>query len=69
MFGDSLGIYPAQIEVSIAVLWEGVRDDPEQVRARSEVVETVTEILQQVELWRTAEDKFRATATSISTTA
>ena len=44
-----------QIEVSIAVLWEGVRDDPGQVRARAEVVETVCEVLQQVDFWKNAE--------------
>ncbi|KAI0721894.1 Dynamin family-domain-containing protein [Cerioporus squamosus] len=52
-----------KIEVSIAVLWEGVRDDPEQVKTRAEVVETVSEILQQVELWKAAEGMSRAMAT------
>ncbi|KAI0773956.1 hypothetical protein C8Q74DRAFT_798482 [Fomes fomentarius] len=44
-----------KVEVSIAVLWEGVRDDPEQVKARAEVVEVVSEVLQQVEFWKGAE--------------
>lgn len=49
-----------QIEVSIAVLWEGVRDDPQQIKARAEVVETVTEILDQITLWKNAEALSRA---------
>ena len=49
-----------QIEVSIAVLWEGVRDDPAQVKARAEVVDVVSEIIQQVELWKSAEGMSRA---------
>ncbi|RPD61950.1 hypothetical protein L226DRAFT_613292 [Lentinus tigrinus ALCF2SS1-7] len=49
-----------KVEVSIAVLWEGVRDDPEQVAARAEVVETVSDILQQVQLWKAAEAMPRA---------
>ncbi|TBU32140.1 hypothetical protein BD311DRAFT_775680 [Dichomitus squalens] len=45
-----------KVEVSIAVLWESVRDDPSQVQARAEVVDIVSEILQQVELWKRAEN-------------
>ncbi|PIL36747.1 hypothetical protein GSI_00436 [Ganoderma sinense ZZ0214-1] len=52
---DALKELAKKIEVSIAVLWEGVRDDPAQVRARADVVETVCEILQQVEFWKNAE--------------
>ncbi|KAM5535621.1 hypothetical protein V8D89_010712 [Ganoderma adspersum] len=52
---DALKELAKKIEVSIAVLWEGVRDDPAQVRARAEVVEIVCEILQQVEFWKNAE--------------
>ncbi|TFK83640.1 hypothetical protein K466DRAFT_528541 [Polyporus arcularius HHB13444] len=60
---DALSDLAMKIEVSIAVLWEGVRDDPEQVKTRAEVVEIVTEILQQVELWKAAEGMSRAMAT------
>lgn len=42
------------------MLWEGVRDDPEQVKARAEVVEVVSEVLQQVEFWKGAETMSRA---------
>lgn len=46
----------AQVEVNLAVLWEGVRDDPAQVKARSEVVTEVDEILSQLSLFATAEN-------------
>lgn len=49
----------SQIEVNLSVLWEGMKDNPEQVRARAETVEKVTEILEQVRLWMEAE-KLRA---------
>ena len=39
----------------MAVLWEGPRDDPRQAKARADVVDTVHEILRQVELWKSAE--------------
>ena len=39
----------------MAVLWEGPRDDPRQAKARGDVVDTVQEILRQVELWKSAE--------------
>ena len=45
------------------MLWEGVRDDPEQKKARVEVVETVNEILQQVELWKSSEHLSQALLT------
>lgn len=33
------------------MLWEGVRDDPSQVRARAAVVDIVSEVQNQVRLW------------------
>ncbi|KAI0751343.1 hypothetical protein C8Q80DRAFT_1268597 [Daedaleopsis nitida] len=42
-------------EVSISVLWVAEDDDPQQIQARSEVLEVVSEILQQLELWEIAE--------------
>lgn len=36
------------------MLWESVRDDPEQVKAREAVIASTTEIIQQVELWTQA---------------
>ncbi|KAI0049607.1 hypothetical protein FA95DRAFT_1556704 [Auriscalpium vulgare] len=45
-----------KIEVSIAVLWEGVRDDPAQVRVRNEVVTTATDVVHQIAFWDAARD-------------
>lgn len=45
-----------QIEVSLAVLWEGPRDDPAQVKMRAQVVRTVEEIVGQIDLWLKAEE-------------
>ncbi|KZT13003.1 uncharacterized protein LAESUDRAFT_719309 [Laetiporus sulphureus 93-53] len=45
-----------KIEVSIAVLWEGPRGDPSQVKAQKVVVPTMTEILKQVQLWQQAQE-------------
>ncbi|KAJ7937120.1 hypothetical protein B0H13DRAFT_2226534 [Mycena leptocephala] len=44
-----------KIEVNMAVLWEGVRDDPAQVKTRSEVVTQVNEVLGQLQLFAAAE--------------
>ncbi|KAI0829426.1 hypothetical protein BC628DRAFT_1501297 [Trametes gibbosa] len=52
---DALQELARKIEVNMAVLWEGPRDDPKQAQAHAEVVDTVKEILQQVEMWRGAE--------------
>jgi hypothetical protein len=40
----------------LAVLWEGVRDDPAQVTARSEVVTEVNRVLEQVQFFSAAEN-------------
>lgn len=44
----------SQIEVSVAVLWEGPRDDPAQVKIREQVISSVSDILREVELWQQA---------------
>ncbi|OBZ71936.1 hypothetical protein A0H81_08311 [Grifola frondosa] len=59
---DALEELAKKIEVSIAVLWEGQRDDPAQVKAREEVVRTVCEIIGQVQIWSQAEEFGRADA-------
>ncbi len=43
-----------QVEVSVAVLWEGVKDDPAQVKVRTEVISSVAEIIEQIRLWQEA---------------
>ncbi|THH18282.1 hypothetical protein EW146_g2655 [Bondarzewia mesenterica] len=40
-----------KVEVEMAVLWEGVNNDPAQLHARSEVMETAKAILNKVEMW------------------
>jgi hypothetical protein len=43
-----------QIEVNISVLWEGAQDDPRQIKARQDVLEAVSTVLHQIELWGAA---------------
>ena len=40
--------------MNLSVLWEGVRDDPAQVRARKSVVDMVSEVQNQLCLWTKA---------------
>ncbi|KDQ65115.1 hypothetical protein JAAARDRAFT_188367 [Jaapia argillacea MUCL 33604] len=51
----SLQALAEKIEVSLAILWEGPRDDPSQVQARYQMVKTVTQIVDQLQLWTQAE--------------
>lgn len=51
---DALGKLAEKIEVSLAVLWEGVGDDPAQAKCRRRVVEIVSSIQEQVKLWNLA---------------
>ncbi|KAJ7700013.1 hypothetical protein B0H17DRAFT_274436 [Mycena rosella] len=44
-----------KVEVNLAVLWEGVQDDPTQAKARSEVVTEVDRVLQQLQFIAAAE--------------
>ena len=53
-----------QIEVSIAVLWEGPRDDPAQVRARQQVVNAMSEIVTQSQQWIEAASQLKRTTTT-----
>lgn len=55
-----------QIEVSIAVLWEGTRDDPQQANIREEVVANTSQIGEQVMLWiQAAENKRQSQAMEV----
>jgi len=45
-----------QVEVSIAALWEGVKDDPAQQRVRDEVVRISADVMQQIDLWNAARE-------------
>ncbi|THH33781.1 hypothetical protein EUX98_g424 [Antrodiella citrinella] len=51
---EALAELAEKIEVSVAVLWEGPRDDPTQVKVRTQVVQVMTEIDQQVHNWTQA---------------
>jgi len=53
--------YPPQIEVSLAVLWEGARDNPAQLKARKDIVDVVGMIHKQIQLWTDA-DKMKVAA-------
>lgn len=44
-----------QIEVSLAVLWEGARDNPAQLKARKEVIDVVQTVQEQIQLWTQAD--------------
>lgn len=48
------------------MLWESVRDDPEQVKAREAVIASTTDILRQVELWQQAATMRRDRAPSVA---
>ncbi|THG94658.1 hypothetical protein EW026_g6853 [Hermanssonia centrifuga] len=50
----SLSELAETVEVSVAVLWEGVKDDPAQVKVRTEVISSVAEIIEQIRLWQEA---------------
>ena len=44
-----------QIEVSLAVLWEGARDNPTQLRARKEITDLVQIVREQIQVWTQAD--------------
>ena len=44
-----------QIEVSLAVLWEGARDNPAQLKARKEIIDLVQTVQEQIQLWSQAD--------------
>jgi hypothetical protein len=47
--------FTIQVEVTLSVLWEAHHEDPAQAKKRSDVVETITNILSQVQYWKEAE--------------
>ncbi|EPQ59276.1 hypothetical protein GLOTRDRAFT_136192 [Gloeophyllum trabeum ATCC 11539] len=52
---EGLAALAEKVEVSLAVLWEGQRDDPAAIRARLELVRKMSDITAQVQLWLDAE--------------
>jgi hypothetical protein len=45
----------------MAVLWEGARDNPQQLKARAETIKEVEVIQQQIQFWSEAEKIAQAT--------
>lgn len=39
----------------MAVLWEGARDNPQQLKARAEIIKVVETIQEQIKFWTEAE--------------
>jgi hypothetical protein len=56
-----------QIEVSLAVLWEGARDNPAQLKARKEVIDLVQTVQEQIQLWTQA-DKMKQNLAKVTAT-
>ncbi|CAL1702209.1 unnamed protein product [Somion occarium] len=63
---EALAELAEKIEVSIAVLWEGPRDDPSQVKTRVQVINTMSKIVDQVSLWQQASLNKNATGAAAS---
>jgi len=52
---EAMGKLAQKIEVSLAVLWEGARDNPAQLKARKEVIDLVQTVQEQIQLWTQAD--------------
>ncbi|KAH9482911.1 Nuclear GTPase SLIP-GC [Psilocybe cubensis] len=61
---EAMGKLAEKIEVNLAVLWEGARDNPEQLRARQAMLEIVQIIKEQVKIWIEA-DKIKQQTSKI----
>ncbi|KAG2118858.1 uncharacterized protein F5147DRAFT_757285 [Suillus discolor] len=51
---ESLRELAEKVEVSISVLWEGIPDD---IRVRSQIIQTVSQMLAQLDMWSQAAEK------------
>lgn len=51
---ESLRELAEKVEVSISVLWEGIPDD---LRVRSQIIQTVSQMLAQLDMWSQAAEK------------
>jgi len=60
---EAMGKLAQKIEVSLAVLWEGARDNPAQLRARKAIIDVVQTIQDQVKLWTEADKMKQEAAT------
>jgi len=52
---EAMGKLAEKVEVSMAVLWEGARDNPQQLITRAETIKAVDAIQQQIQFWTEAE--------------
>ncbi|KAF8165415.1 Dynamin family-domain-containing protein [Crassisporium funariophilum] len=62
---EAMGELAQKIEVSLAVLWEGARDTPAQLRARKEVIEVVEAVQKQIDSWAKS-DKIKQEAAKMT---
>lgn len=58
---EQLELMFLQVEVSLAVLWEGARDNPQQLKVRAEIIQIVEAIQQQIQFWTSAQKISQAT--------
>ncbi|KAF8812373.1 hypothetical protein BYT27DRAFT_7087741 [Phlegmacium glaucopus] len=66
---EAMGKLAQKIEVSLAVLWEGSRDNPAQLKARKEVIDLVQTVQEQIQLWTQADKMKQNTAKLAATSA
>jgi len=52
---EAMGKLAQKIEVSLAVLWEGSRDNPAQLKARKDVIDLVQTVQEEIQLWTQAD--------------
>ncbi|KAG1907278.1 uncharacterized protein F5891DRAFT_940152 [Suillus fuscotomentosus] len=57
---ESLRELAEKIEVSLAVLWEGTQDVPNQIHARLQIMQSVSKLLDQLDMWSKAAEKASA---------
>lgn len=50
-----------EVEVSLAVLWEGAQYNPQQRKVRAEIIQVVETIQQQIQFWTSAQKIEQAT--------
>ncbi|KAF8974240.1 hypothetical protein BDZ97DRAFT_1945601 [Flammula alnicola] len=60
---EAMGKLAQKIEVSLAVLWEGARDNPAQLRTRKAIIDIVQIIQNQVKFWTEADKMKQQAAT------
>ncbi|OAX43900.1 hypothetical protein K503DRAFT_846915 [Rhizopogon vinicolor AM-OR11-026] len=59
---ESLRELAEKVEVSLSVLWESTVDAPDQVHARSRIIQSVSQMLDQLTMWSTAAERVSTTS-------